>query len=87
MSKIDLKVLVEKDSFHEIQDYFLSKGIKWDSSGLVTRNYKEDWICLYYRAKSKTIQYGIHKYNYDLDIAKEVTSDEFKKALKCVLNG
>ena len=74
----DLKVLINRDSFHEIQDYFLSVGIKWDNSGLVTRNYKEDWICLYYRAKSKTIQYGIQKYNFDEDVALEVSVIEFK---------
>ena len=77
----DLKVLINRDSFHEIQDYFLSKGIKWDSSGLVTRNYKEDWICLYYRAKSKTIQCGIHKYNFDSDVAKQVSVQEFKNKI------
>lgn len=77
----DLKVLVDKESFHEIQDYFLSKGIKWDQSGLVTRNYKEDWICLYFRARSKTIQYGIQKYNFDVDIATEVSVKEFKNKI------
>ena len=78
---MDLKVLVDKDSFHEIQDYFLSKGIKWDNSGLVTRNYKKDWICLYYRARSRTIQYGVHKYNFDEDIAMEVSVKEFKNKI------
>lgn len=78
---MDLKVLVDRDSFHEIQDYFLSKGIKWDSSGLVTRNYKDNWICLYFRHKSKTIQYGIHKYNFDVDIAKQVSVKEFKNKI------
>ena len=78
----DLKVLVDRNSFHEIQDYFLSIGIKWDKSGLVTRNYKDDWICLYYRAKTNTIQYGIHRYNFDIDVASEVIAKEFKNKIR-----
>ena len=77
----DLKVLINKESFPDIQGYFLSKGIKWDNSGLVTRNYEEDWICLYFRAKSNTIQYGIRRYNFDEDRADEVSVEEFKSKI------
>lgn len=78
----DLKVLVTKESFCDIQDFCLAKGIEWDSSGLVSIEYKDSFLCLYFRAKTNSLQYGKHQYNYDLDIAKEVASDEFKRCIE-----
>ncbi len=79
----DLKVLVDKDSFHEIQDYFLSVGVRWANKVRPTaRKYEDDCMCLYFNAESRTIQYGIHKYNFDVDKAKEVSIDKFKSGIK-----
>ena len=84
MSKIkivDLKVKIDKKSFDLIQNKCFEKSIFWDGSGAIKRQYNEDIFCLYFRAKSNTLQFGIHEYNFVCDNAKEVTIDDFLEIL------
>lgn len=81
MSKIDLKVKIDKDSFELIQEALLENGVYWDSSGNIKKEYSESFFCLYYRAKTNTLQYGIHKHNFERDEAKEVDVDAFLKRI------
>ena len=58
MSKIkivDLKVKIDKKSFDLIQNKCFEKSIFWDGSGAIKRQYNEDIFCLYFRAKSNTL--------------------------------
>lgn len=77
----DLKVLVNESDFYFCQTCCITNNIPWDQSGLVYKKYKPEYICLYFRAKSKTLQYGIRKYNFNEDVAKAVTISEFANAL------
>lgn len=81
MSKIDLKVKIDKDSFELIQETLLENGVYWDSSGNIKKEYSESFFCLYYRAKTNTLQYGIYKYNFESDVAKEVCVDTFLREI------
>jgi|GEM_PF-4748143 len=81
MSKIDLKVKIDKDSFELIQEALLENGVYWDSSGNIKKEYSESFFCLYYRAEINALQYGMYKYNFESDAAKEVDVDTFLKRI------
>lgn len=77
MSKIDLKIKVNKETFTIIQDACFEYGIYWEHSRDIKKEYNETIFCIYYRKTSNSLQFGNRQYNYEADKAQEVTVDEF----------